>query len=578
VSPAALEKFLKDLPRNGTLIKDRGYRQVWYFRFEDKGYFLKFYPRKGLAQERFSRDRRDSVGLGCDGGEDERRGVLEDQIRRGAKTQHPSQPWISERYARVKSALKRIFRGSPAMREFIRLQALQRAGVPAPRAVAQLSGFRLREELGDAVILEAIEPAISLDQFVTDYGSRGEPIPDHLGLTKKIIDLVRKLGEAKLGHDDLHLGNMLLKRGAGGTEEIYLLDGYAVRFGGLKMNDVMKLAHSVRGVATRADLQRGWEELGPGGPMPKVNPVSNRQWRKFIERSRSENDYFGLLRDRRWRGMLFKQYKYPRRWAPASGLKITKQDWERAWPELWKNIEQDKLQVLKRGQSGDVLAGELELGGRKVAIIAKRPFKRYWYRYLNEIGRGSRAWRAWHKAWTLVVRDFPTAWPLLVMQKRKLGYITDSVIVFERVPGEMLAHVDLDRLKPAEREMLLRRTGRILRQIDDLGLSHFDAKASNWIVLEDDKLGPRPVLVDVDGIRFRRWQALGIERLLRAMRDHPQYTPADSLQLCQGYAPHSPTLVKQETPDEPPGAEQSTGEKPLGGEKSPDHRPMGQET
>ena len=482
----ALEKLLRDLPRNGTLVKDRGYRQVWRFEFEGKGHYLKFYPRKGTG-------------------------------------------------------LKRLFRGSPAMREFLRLQALQRAEVPAPRAVAQLSGYWLKNQIGDAVILEAIEPAVALDLYVTEFGVRGEPIQGHLALAKKIIALVHKLGAAKLGHDDLHLGNMLLKDG-----EIHLLDGYAVRFGGLKTNDVMKLAHSVRGVATRADLQRGWNDLGPGGRMPTVNPVSARQWRKFMERTRKENDYFGLLRFGPWRGIFFKQYKYPRRWAPASELKIWKAEWELAWPELWRRIEANELEVIKRGASGDVLGGELELGGRRVQIIAKRPFKRYWYRYLNEIGRGSRAWRAWRKAWTLVVRDFPTAWPLLVMQKRRFGYITDSVIVFERVPGATLAHVDLERINPRERDMLLRRTGRILRQIDDLGLSHFDAKASNWIVLEDEKLGPRPVLVDVDGIRFRRWQTLGISRLLRAMRQHPQYTPIDSLGLCQGYAPFSPTQVRQE--------------------------------
>ena len=487
MSPSALEKFLKDLPRNGTLVKDRGYRQVWRFDFEGKGYYLKFYPRTGLGA-------------------------------------------------------KRLLRGSPAMREFVRLQALQRAGVRAPRAVANLSGFRLKDQVGDAVILEAIEPAVALDQYVTEFGSRGEAIPDRLALAKKIIELVHKLGAAKLGHEDLHLGNMLLHEG-----EVYLLDGYAVRFGGLRTSDVMKLAHSVRGVATRADLQRGWNTLGPGGPMPTINPISARQWRKLIERTRKENDYFGLLKFSAWRGIFFKQYKYPRRWAPASELKITRADWDREWPKLLQGIESNGFEVIKRGASGEVLAGELELAGRRVAVIMKRSFKRYWYRYFNEIGRGSRAWRAWRKAWTLVARDFATAWPLLVMQKRRFGYITDSVIVFERVPGPTLAHVDLDMIEPKQREMLLRRTGRILRKIDDLGLSHFDAKASNWIVLEDEKLGPTPVLVDVDGIRFRRWQMLGISRLLRAMRDHPQYTPGDSLELCQGYAPFSTSQVRQET-------------------------------
>jgi hypothetical protein len=47
------------------------------------------------------------------------------------------------------------------------------------------------------------------------------------------------------------------------------------------------------------------------------------------------------------------------------------------------------------------------------------------------------------------------------------------------------------------------------------------------------------VLIDVDGVRRRRWIALGIQRLLRSMKEHPHYTPADSLALCRGYAPHA---------------------------------------
>jgi tRNA A-37 threonylcarbamoyl transferase component Bud32 len=485
VSPEALEKLLRDLPRIGKLVRDRGYRQIWRFEFEGRGYYLKFYPRKT-------------------------------------------------------SWLKRAFRGSPALREFVRLQALQRAGIPAPRAVAQLSGFRLKQQTGDAVILEAIEPAVPLDKYVTDLAQAGEAIPDRAALAKKIVELVRKLGSARLGHDDLHLGNMLLQDG-----KIFLLDGYAIRFGGLTLSNVMKLAHSVRGLATRTDLLRAWRELGPGGPMPMRNPISNRQWRKFLERARNENDYFGKLRFGPWRGIFFKKYKYPRRWAPASGMNISRDDWERAWPELWRKIEAGELKAIKRGPSGEVLAGELRLGGREISVIIKRPFKRYWYRYLNEIGRGSRAWRGWYKGWTLIVRDIPTAWPLAVMQKRAFGYITDSILVLEQVEGEVLAHASLDAMDETQREMLLRRTGRILRQIDDLGLSHFDAKATNWIVQQDAMLGARPIIVDADGIRFRRWRALGIERLLRAMRDHPQYTVADSLALCQGYAPFSPIQREQ---------------------------------
>ncbi len=182
MSPEALEKFLRDLPANGTRVKDRGYRQVWRFEFEGRGYYLKFYPRRAMG-------------------------------------------------------LKRWFRGSPARREFDRLQALQRAGVSAPRAVAQLVGFRLGGEIGDAVILQAIEPAVALDQYFTDFGLRGEEIPDRYRLVQAVLHLLHRLGKARLGHDDLHLGNMLLHDG-----EVYLLDGYAVRFGGLKLKQMMKLA------------------------------------------------------------------------------------------------------------------------------------------------------------------------------------------------------------------------------------------------------------------------------------------------------------------------------------------------
>jgi hypothetical protein len=487
VSSEALEQLLRDLPQRGTLVKDRGYRQVWRFEFEGKPYYLKFYPRSSWA-------------------------------------------------------LKRAFRGNPASREFYRLQALQKGIVAAPRAVAQLVGFKLKGIEGDAVILEGIEPGAPLDEYVNRFLLAGDPVPDHYGITQKIIGLLHELNEAKLGHDDLHLANLLLKEDG----DVYVLDAYAVRYGGLRMSDLQSLAHSVRAAATRADIQRAWNELGPGGPVPKFNPVSAGQWKKLVARASRENRYFGKLRFGPWGGMFFKRYKYPRRWAPASQLEVTRDEWQVAWEKLQSGMEADSLEILKRGASGDVLATELTLGGRAVPVVIKRPFKRYWYRYINEIGRGSRSWRGWHKAWTLIVRDIPTAWPLAVLQKRVMGYITDSVVVFERLPGATLGGADLNAMKAGERDLLFRRTGAILREIDDLGLAHFDAKAANWMVQMDEKLGPRPVLIDVDGIRFRRWRALGIERLLRSMREHRQYTPADSLALCHGYSPFSKSLIRRE--------------------------------
>ena len=491
-TPPKLEDTLRDLPRIGTLIKDRGYRQVWRFEHNAKAYFLKFYPRGGV------RDR-----------------------------------W------------RRRLRGSPAMREFLRLQWLQKASIPAPRAAAVLMGLRINERRGDAVILEAIEPGVQLDEYLNELALRGERAPDHRDLSRQIREIVHQLGKAKLGHDDLHLGNFLLHNG-----KLFLLDAYAVRGSGLRTSDVLQLGHSVSRYATKGDLMRGWELLGTGREMPKRNSVGERHFRAFVQKAAGPNRYFGRLDDGTWQGPFFKHAKYPRRWSAVSRMKLTDDDWRAAWKTLREQIEADSLQVLKRSPSGDVLAGELTLGGTSVPVIVKHPRRKYWYRWVNEIGRGSRARRAWFKSWEMIVRDVPVAWPMLLMEKRSMGYVTDALIVFERVPGQTMFHADLDAMREQDRKTLFHRAGRTLRRIERHGFAHLDAKSTNFIVLADERLGPTPVMVDMDGIRRSPWRAgEGIERLLRAMRRHPQYTPADSLALCRGYAPFAP-LLQGATPDE----------------------------
>jgi hypothetical protein len=165
-----------------------------------------------------------------------------------------------------------------------------------------------------------------------------------------------------------------------------------------------------------------------------------------------------------------------------------------------------------------------------------------------DLFRPARAERMWIKAWTLIGRNFPCEFPLIVMQRKVLGYAMDGIAVFQRVPGERLDKVDLDAMEAGKREMLFRRSGRILRSIERGGLVSYDSKSTNWIVFEDDTHGAIPVMIDVDGIRpLNYWlNAWGVRRLLRAMRQHPQYTPSDSLALCQGYAPYAKTLEEEQ--------------------------------
>ncbi len=325
--------LLRDLPQRGQLVKDRAYRQVWRFEWNGKPYYLKFYPEGGWRE------------------------------------------WF-----------RRKLRGSPALREFHRLQWLQKARIPSPRAVATLIGFHLGNARGDAVISEGLEPSIQLDRYLNQCEIDGRDPENRHELGRQLIDLLRKLGQAGLGHDDLHLGNILLKDG-----QLYLLDGYAVHRKGLLMGDVELLAMSARPYATRTDLLRAWRSLGPKRTdVPRRNGLAGRIWRRLLTRAFKNDRYFGHLAIGPWRGHFFRHAKFPHRWSPLSRSDIRQTDWEEAWPRLLEQIDGGQFEVLKHSRSGDVLAGQIVLGGRPIDIVVKRPRRRHWYRYINEIGRGTR--------------------------------------------------------------------------------------------------------------------------------------------------------------------------------------------
>src|SRR5207253_6538309 len=120
-----------------------------------------------------------------------------------------------------------------------------------------------------------------------------------------------------------------------------------------------------------------------------------------------------------------------------------------------------------------------------------------------------------------------------------------------KMQGQTLARMDLDAMDQPQRQKLFYRLGRTLRLLESRGFTHFDAKSTNWIIREDPLAGPTPILVDVDSVRHYLWSGEGILRLLRSMKDHPQYTPEDSLELCRGYAPRA-QIVRENSEDSAP--------------------------
>lgn len=198
----------------------------------------------------------------------------------------------------------------------------------------------------------------------------------------------------------------------------------------------------------------------------------------------------------------------------------------------------ERWQIFKQDHSGTVAAGTIEVAGVPLQVVIKRPQPTRPGRALVDLVRRSRARRAWRKTWTLLSVGLPVELPLLVADRRrawgkvgKVGKVEDQVALYARVPGQTIKGLALNELAPDVRAGLLRDVGHVLRRTSDLGFNHLDAKTSNWIAtpVED---GLRAVMLDCDGVRraVRRPakpRTRGLDRFLRALRDHPDATESD---------------------------------------------------
>lgn len=445
-------------------------------------------------------------------------------LRETWRFEHNDKPYYLHFYPQTS---KLSASGGP--KEYAGLKTLQDFKIPAIRVVALLSGFRFGGRKGNAIITQGIEPAIRLSEM--------SPTPrQHRIIVDQIITILQSLIRHELSHDSLSLSSFIWHAG-----EVKVLDARDLTSATLTPEQLMRFAHNLVPYATRADLLRGWRAVAGDQPIPTDRHTIKRYAQDL------KSDPIERIKIAGWAGRFKSQHDRRLDWSVASGLTISAADWENEWGRILQRLHADQFDILKRDASGDVLSGTITLGGHPIDVIIKRPRNKYLYRRLLGAFRRSRASRLWEKTRWLLVRRLPVEYPLITMDRRVMGYVVESIAIFEKVPGTTLDQADLDAMTPASRENFFRACGRILRKIEDSGLTHTDAKGSNWIVFDSlshtgDKL---PVLIDAYGIRPLNafLQLFGIRRLLRSMKDHPAYTRTDSLHLCLGFAPrHAPEV------------------------------------
>ena len=158
-----------------------------------------------------------------------------------------------------------------AMRRFLALQSMQKAGVSAPRAIAVLKGFRLAGATGDAVITTATSAgaASRLSDFLVD-----QALPDataRRSTVAAVVEAIRKLSRAGLTHRRLTLDAFAVA-GSAGAPAVSLADVMAVRAGRLRDRDLLSLDDDAARFATRTERLRAWRALTGTNRPPARRP------------------------------------------------------------------------------------------------------------------------------------------------------------------------------------------------------------------------------------------------------------------------------------------------------------------
>jgi tRNA A-37 threonylcarbamoyl transferase component Bud32 len=391
---------------------------------------------------------------------------------------------------------RELLRPPKARLEFENAVRLRELGVPCTEPLAWAEADSLWP--GDSVVVTREYPnAVSLDQRLAEADpATGRRLAEQLG---RLFAHMHRVGVA---HPDPHPGNILSD-----GERLALVDVHAVRFGRPlawpHARDNLVLVNrwfQVR--ATRADRRRFWHAYTAGWSdadakareLEAATEASNLQfWAGRTGRYLGDNSGFRRVRAGAVRGHAVRELP-----------DVVLQTWLTDPDAVFA---QPGVKLLKDSRSSTVA---VVAGG----VIFKRFRLKSAFAAVKNVFRRSPALRSWVHGHNLLDRHLPTARPLFVAHRYRLGMPCEGYIAFEIVP----AAAELpDAVRTADRQrlrVLAWKLGRLIRLMHDRQVSHRDLKAPN--ILIDGQTG-NPVLIDLVGITTGR-RVSDVERVRNLAR------------------------------------------------------------
>lgn len=469
------------------------------------------------------------------------------------------------RLADGRAWLRQLVRPSKARREFSRALAVAECAVPTitPLALGEnASSAGPGESFLLTHSLEDVEPLNVFLESTLPGLPAGTQARVRQALARVLGQLVARLHDAGIRHDDLHAANLLLQLKAS-DPHLYLIDLHDVELGpplawAQSRDNLVILNRWFVLRASRADRLRFWRAYRAARSGLPLSPDRHGALPRDLERRTwLSNLAFWERRDHR----CLKENRYYQRLAAPGvwGYAVQELSAEALAPLLAdpdgpfaaattpllapQNAATPRVAViLKDSPSSTVVALDMYVDGNRYPVIYKRFKATSWGDGPANLVRHSAALRSWVLGQGLRERCLPTARPLAVFHRRRAGLDWEGYLLTERVPDAEELHEYLARLgslPPEECRRVLRRQidqlARLVRGLHERRLSHRDLKAANILVS-----GEALVLVDLVGLRVCRWlsqrrRVQNLARLHASFWDNPLLTRTDKLRFLRVY-------------------------------------------
>ena len=478
---------------------------------------------------------------------------------------------------------RRLFRPSRARREYLLGRMVAERGLPTLDVLA-CGDASLIHSLDSFLITRTLPDSISLLDFLqSEFWRLPQPQRERLRqqLARKIGQLLARMHQASIRHQDLHAGNLLL-RFQGEIPELFLIDLGYVQLGApldwpASRDNLSMLDRWFAPRWSRTDRRRACRaycQMRPDIPLPEKQVAfqveqlthawmlgqidhatrrtlgGNRHFRRII--AGTSRGYAATDVDHAALAELLANPDVPFEQAVLAGADANRRAGSMA-VRLWKH-----------SRTSTVIEMELLVGGKVRPVICKRVPLRCWKERLAALFRPSSVVRGYLHGQGLRQRGLPSPRPLAVWHRCSwLGLPETGYLIQEKVLQAMDLHAYfLSLIKTPRAESFAKRCrvidelARLLRILHRWQLSHRDLKAANILVSPQPwKLADRGVaevafdplsewphvwFIDVDGLRkntplTQERRIRDLARLLVSFTGHPALTRCDCLRFLRSY-------------------------------------------